>query len=416
MASAAAPPENTTVTAYAAPWESSMFEITATPTHFLGFPVADFLLNYWQKKPLLIRQAFPNYQAPLTPEDLAGLACEAAAHSRLITYQRKKNTWKMRSGPFEEEEFPKLGKKDWILQVQEMDKWDRDVRMLLEHFRFLPAWRIDGVTIGFATSGGSTGPYANQQDVFLLQTQGQNCWKIDTDPNAAKNLRVDNELKLLQPFKPSQEWLLQPGDMLYLPPGIAHQGEAVGAGMIFSIEMRAPAHAELILDFAEELASSLPEHACYADANLSEASDAFEIEETALAQLDLALLSLQSTSDAKKRDWFGRFITRSRVLGEFSSASKAPSLMHIEKTLRDGGLLLRHPFTRTAWTKSNDQALLFICGESFAMDVDSARILASHDALDAATFAQLSASAREVLETQLQRGHYQLQRPRRSRL
>ena len=229
-----------------------MIETTATAKHFLGLPVARFLGEYWQKKPLLIRQAFPNYQPPLTPEDLAGLACEEAALSRLVVHDRKKDSWTLRNGPFAEAEFPKLGKKDWTLLVQDMDKWDRDVRALLAHFRFLPAWRVDDIMISFAAPGGSVGPHVDQYDVFLLQAQGHRRWQIDTDPHAPCGFRPDVELKLLQKFTPSHEWLLEPGDMLYLPPGMPHHGEAVDACMTFSVGMRAPSQAELIVDLAEE--------------------------------------------------------------------------------------------------------------------------------------------------------------------
>jgi len=392
-----------------------MIEVAATAKNFLGLPVAQFLRDYWQKKPLLIRQAFPDYDAPLAPEDLAGLACEEAALSRLVNYNRKKDAWTLRSGPFAESEFPKLGKKDWTLLVQDMDKWDLDVRALLDRFRFLPAWRVDDVMISFATPGGSVGPHVDQYDVFLLQAQGQRRWQIDTNPKASKAFRPDVDLKLLQTFKPSHEWILEPGDMLYLPPGVPHHGEAVDACMTFSIGMRAPSQAELIVDLAEEIAATLPEESRYGDPDLNEPEDAFEIDAAAFARVDAALAALQDLPAAKKREWFGRFITRYRASGEISAAPKTPSLAMVEKTLLEGGLLLRHPFARTAWAKDGKQATLFVTGESYAMGAASARLLASYDALDEAAFAKLDAPARAALETLIGQGHYQLQRPPKSR-
>jgi len=392
-----------------------MIEINASQKHFLGLPVADFLRAYWQKKPLLIRQAFPGYVAPLTPEDLAGLACEEAALSRLVTYQRRKDEWTLRSGPFAEDEFPKLGKKDWTLLVQDMDKWDMDVRALLDRFRFLPAWRIDDVMISFATPGGSVGPHVDQYDVFLLQAQGRRRWQIDVDPKASKAFRPGVDLKLLQTFNASHEWVLEPGDMLYLPPGVPHHGEAVDACMTFSIGMRAPSQAELIVDLAEELAATLAEEARYADPDLREPADAFEIDDDALARVDLALAALQGMDAAKKREWFGRFITRYRASGEISAAPKTPGIAAVEKSLLEGGLLLRHPFARAAWSRQGRQAQLFVSGESFAMGADNARLLAQRDALDEAAFAKLDIAARVAVESLLQRGFYRLQRPSRNR-
>ncbi len=392
-----------------------MIEVTATPKHFLGLPTADFLRDYWQKKPLLIRQAFPGYQAPLTPEDLAGLACEDAALSRLVTHKRKTDEYTVRTGPFAESVFPKLGKKDWTLLVQDMDKWDMDVRALLDRFRFLPAWRVDDVMISFAAPGGSVGPHVDQYDVFLLQAQGQRHWQIDARPDAPRAFRPDAELKLLQHFSPTHEWTLAPGDILYLPPGVPHHGEAVDACMTFSIGMRAPSQAELISDLAEELAATLPEESRYGDPDLREPADAFEIDEAAFARVDTALAALHSMDDAAKREWFGRFITRYRASGEVSAPPKAPTRAAVEKSLLEGGLLLRHPFARAAWSKVGKQARLFVTGEAFAMGAASARLLASHDALDEAAFAKLDAGGRDALESLVARGHYQLQRPSRSR-
>ena len=394
-------------------------EVHADAENFLGMPVWRFLREFWQKKALLIRQAFPAYKAPLSPEDLAGLACEEAALSRLVTYKRKLDQWQLRTGPFAESEFPKLGKKDWTLLVQDMDKWDSDVRAVLDRFRFLPAWRVDDIMISFATPGGSVGPHVDQYDVFLLQAQGHRRWQVDAAPNAPRAFRADAELKLLEKFTASDEWVLAPGDMLYLPPGVPHHGEAVDACMTFSVGMRAPSQAELIVDLAEELAARLPEEARYADPNLTEPDDPFEIDDAALARVDQAISALQSLGAAEKREWFGRFITRYRAAGEVSAGPRVPSLASVETSLAKGGLLLRHPFSRAAWVAdgptASGNALLFVSGESFAMDRRSARVLASYEALDDAALAKLDFAGRSVLGKLLQRGHYHLKRASRTR-
>jgi 50S ribosomal protein L16 3-hydroxylase len=392
-----------------------MLEIRASKQHFLGMPVEEFLREYWQKKPLLVRQAFPGYEPPLSPEDLAGLACEESALSRLVQHDRKHDAWRVRSGPFEESEFPALGPRDWTLLVQDMDKWDADIRALLDRFRFLPAWRIDDVMISFATPGGSVGPHVDQYDVFLLQAQGQRRWQIDADPDAPRDFRPDVELKLLQKFKPSQDWVLEPGDMLYLPPGVPHHGEAVDACMTFSIGMRAPSRAELLVDLAEELAASLPEEARYADPDLAEPRDAFEIDDAAFARVDQALSALASVDAKSRRRWFGRFITRYRSAGEISAPPRTPTFEAALKSLAAGGLLLRHPFARSAWSKQGKEALLFVDGEAWQMDQRSAHVLASYEAIDDAALAKLGDAGRDALASLLRRGHYNLQKPSRSR-
>src|SRR5690606_27701140 len=138
----------------------------------LGMPVEVFLRDYWQKRPLLVRQAFPGFESPIQPEDLAGLACEEAALARVVVHDRKRDRWDLRNGPFDEAMFPAMGQRDWTLLVQDVDKWDAHVRALLDAFRFLPAWRVDDVMVSFAAPGGSVGAHVDQYDVFLLQAQG----------------------------------------------------------------------------------------------------------------------------------------------------------------------------------------------------------------------------------------------------
>src|SRR5690606_29999247 len=166
----------------------------------LGMPVERFLRDYWQKRPLLIRNAFPGFVSPITPEDLAGLACEEAALSRVVVHHRRGDRWELRYGPFEEAMFPAMPRKDWTLLVQDVDKWDMDVRALLEEFRFLPAWRLDDIMVSFAAPGGSVGAHVDQYDVFLLQAHGHRRWQIDSRPGAPRDFRPDVELKLLREF------------------------------------------------------------------------------------------------------------------------------------------------------------------------------------------------------------------------
>ncbi|HET7300157.1 MAG TPA: cupin domain-containing protein, partial [Oleiagrimonas sp.] len=185
----------------------------------LGMPVEQFLRDYWQKRPLLIRQAFPDFELPLTPDDLGGLGCEDSALSRLIEHDRNDDRWTVHTGPLDEALFERLPDYDWTLLVQDVDKWDADVAKLLEHFHFLPSWRVDDVMVSYAEDGGGVGAHVDQYDVFLLQGMGRRRWSIDARPNPPTAFRDDVELKILRDFAPSHTWTLEPGDMLYLPPG-----------------------------------------------------------------------------------------------------------------------------------------------------------------------------------------------------
>src|SRR5690606_10284937 len=231
----------------------------------LGMPPADFLRDYWQKRPLLVRNAFPGFESPLSPEDLAGLACEELALSRIVMHDRERDRWQLRTGPFPEELFPTLPHHDWTLLVQDVDKWDADVAALLPQFGFLPRWRIDDVMVSFAAPGGSVGAHVDQYDVFLLQAQGHRRWQIDAGDNPPLAFRDDVELKLLREFHPTHDWVLGPGDMLYLPPGVPHHGVAEDACLTFSVGMRAPSAAELLGDYVDTLAAEADEALRYRD-------------------------------------------------------------------------------------------------------------------------------------------------------
>jgi 50S ribosomal protein L16 3-hydroxylase len=385
-----------------------MIESTGSMEHFLGMPIARFLQDYWQKKPLLIRQAFPGFIPPLSPEDLAGLACEDGPLARIVTYQRQKDHWQLRTGPFSEDEFPELGHHDWTLLVQDMDKWDADVAQLLEAFSFLPRWRVDDVMISFAVEGGSVGPHIDQYDVFLVQAMGSRKWQIENTARLEPAFRPDTELKLLQEFHPSHEWDLSPGDVLYLPPGFAHHGVALDSCMTFSVGMRAPSSAEMLVDFAEDLAQKLPEYQRYEDPDLQTAEDPYEIDSTAFARVQNAMAVFQNASEAERRRWFGQFITRYRASGVIQAGSHHPSWVDALRALADGQTLYRHPFARLAWNRHGDEALLHVSGESYPMAAADASAICRQKQIAGRDFHALGKQAQLAMAELYGQGFYQL--------
>ena len=185
-----------------------------------------FLEQYWQKKPLLIKRAFSNYQSPISAEELAGLACEEGVESRLILEHGETSPWQLRYGPFSEDDFTSLPKTNWSLLVQAVNHHVPELNELLEAFNFIPNWRIDDLMISYAPTHGSVGPHLDNYDVFLLQVQGRRHWHINENDYTEDDFIEDLELKILKDFEAKQDWILEPGDMLYLPPGIAHHGVA----------------------------------------------------------------------------------------------------------------------------------------------------------------------------------------------
>lgn len=389
-------------------------EIHASTHHPLGMPAERFLRDYWQKRPLLIRNAFPGFVSPVTPEDLAGLACEEAALSRIVMHDRRRDRYSLRSGPFPEAMFPGMPDRDWTLLVQDVDKWDADIRALLPHFDFLPRWRMDDVMISFAAPGGSVGAHVDQYDVFLLQGLGHRRWQIDAGPNPSLAFRDDAELKLLRTFTPSHDWVLGPGDMLYLPPGVPHHGVAEDACLTLSVGMRAPAESELVLDLSEFLASRMDESRRYADPDLAVPADPYEIDAAALARVRASLGPLGGLDEASLLDWFGRFITTYRSAGSIQPPARAPRTADLETRLAKGACLLRHPYARMAWARQGRRARLFANGQAFEAGLTDARRLAGADAVDHAQWSALGADGRQLLTRLWVQGYYRLRpAPRR---
>ena len=394
-----------------------VFEIDARKQAPLGMSAADFLRDYWQKRPLLIRSAFPDFETPVMPEDLAGLACEEAALSRIIIHDKATDGWTVRTGPFAEDEFPGMPHHDWTLLVQDVDKWDPDIRALLDHFDFLPRWRIDDVMISFAAPGGSVGAHVDQYDVFLLQAHGHRRWQIDAseamgEGRPSSEFREDVELKLLRTFNPTHDWVLGPGDMLYLPPNVPHHGVAEDACLTFSVGMRAPSAAELLGDFVDTLLADADDSVRYRDDDLATPNDPNEIDADAMQRAIAGLNALRMNDPERLGDWFGRFMTLYRSVGESLMPDPPRSRIEIEFDLQQGALLQRHPWTRVAWRRSGDRkstlAKLYVAGHTHALPVTDARTLAAADTLDGDTYAALSAESQSLVLDLLAEGHYRL--------
>lgn len=392
------------------------FEVDATQQQPLGMPAERFLRDYWHKRPLLIRNAFPDFETPVQPEDLAGLACEEGVLARMISLDKASGVWDVRTGPFQEEDFPGLPDHDWTLLVQDVDKWDADVRQLLEQFRFLPRWRVDDIMISFAATGGSVGAHVDHYDVFLLQAQGERRWMIDASVAMGKPapdlaFQDDVAIKLLRRFDPTHEWVLSPGDMLYLPPLVPHHGVAENPCLTFSVGMRAPSSAELIGDYLDTLIADADDAIRYHDEDLTAPQDPNEIDARAMERVVEALNALRMNDPDLVGDWFGRFITTYRAAGDVMPAPDAPSRIEMEWDLQRGAQLLRHPFSRVAWRRRRKGATLFCNGVDYALPVKEAQQLAALEGLDGAAYAALSEAGRDAVMALAAQGHYQLALP-----
>ena len=238
-----------------------------------GLSAEEFLQQYWQKKPLLIRQAIPGYSAPLSPDELAGLACEQEVESRLILEKDANAPWRLELGPFTESRFSQLPATHWTLLIQKANQLLPQLAELLDQFNFIPNWRVDDVMVSYAPTFGSVGPHLDQYDVFLLQGLGTRRWQISTQDCSQTPLLENTELRILREFTPEQDWLLEPGDMLYLPPRFPHHGVAIDPSITLSIGFRAPGRRDMIGALAHHLGDALGDDLDWTDASPTPADE-----------------------------------------------------------------------------------------------------------------------------------------------
>lgn len=337
---------------------------------FLGNLTAkQFLRGYWQKKPLLIRQALPDFASPYSPEELAGLACEEEIESRIITTTDNKDCpWQLRNGPFLESDFATLGEKNWTLLVQDCQRYSSEVAALLTHFNFIPQWRLDDIMISYATEGGSVGPHIDQYDVFLIQGKGERRWQIDSKAISEDNLYAGCELDILKDFTPDEEWVLSPGDMLYLPPQLAHYGVAMNDCMTLSVGFRAPSHQEMVTAYLDDMYQHVDQKQRFSDPHRGVPENISEIDVEDIAQF-VDVLKHHINDNKRMADIFGRLVTETKQPDWFTPTeiSKASLVQH--------GIVI-DPDARLAFVREHYYHIrLFANGESLEVCPPAAHLV-----------------------------------------
>ena len=332
-----------------------------------NFDKAVFLRDYWQKRPLLIRNPWREWRNPLDPDELAGLACEDEVESRLLTQTAAgtgtgTDSWKLEHGPFPESRFAKLGKKHWTLLVQAVDHYVPEVAALIEPFRFVPDWRIDDVMVSYAADGGGVGPHYDQYDVFLIQGLGRRRWQVGALCAHDAALLPHDDLRLLAHFDAAEEWVLEPGDILYLPPRFAHNGVAVGDDcMTYSVGFRAPARSELIAHWCDHLLADLQDDDRYSDPDLQAQANPGEIADAAIARLHAMITETMGDRAAFAR-WFGQYSSTRKYPDMDWRPEESISVDELREFLRDGFPLARNPASRFAFIRQQPALQLFVDG------------------------------------------------------
>ena len=360
----------------------------------MGMPVRFFLRDIWQKQALLMRQAITDFAAPISANDLASIACQPHALARLVSGSGKR--FKLEYGPFEEERFARLAKRNWTLLVQQVDQWDEEVAAILDYFHFLPRWRIEDVMVSYAVRGGSVGAHVDQYDVFLLQARGKRRWQIDSRAQARnpehQKLVPGAKLKLLAEFEPEFDWVLEPGDILYVPPGVPHHGIAEDDDcMTFSIGLRAPSVGEMLVSLGQQ--DFLRDSKRYRDGDLHNAGGAAMAQST-VAQVRSTLAQALALPDQELGAWFASFMSgyRGVELPELKPVRALQRERWEQKLASGHALLLSSGIRAIAFSGG-----IHIGGRFFACGKQLQGWLSTSMRLDHAKYSMLAQAERDLL-------------------
>lgn len=349
-----------------------------------------FLQHYWQQKPLLWRNAIKDFENPISPDELGGLALDEDIPSRIILKQDEL-TWHCRFGPFEEKELTELPASDWSLLVTDVEKYLPEFKAWLSAFNFIPEWRIDDLMISYAPQGASVGAHTDNYDVFLFQAAGQREWSIDSSGTSDLAFIPDLDVRILADFTANETFILEPGDMLYLPPGVPHHGVSLDNDcMTWSIGFRAPSHREVIQEMSNSLLETIAEDDFYRDPPLTTQTDNAEILPQAIERLkDIWVRHTQPDAQTFAR-LAGELLTGGQAARDTESESQ-PETEHSDTDILSSKHWERSSHSRWAFIRlstettepGKEQSLIFVDGRTFTCTSELARLLTNQSRFDA---------------------------------
>ena len=347
--------------------------------------VETFLNDYWQKKPLLIKQAFPDFEAPVSPDELAGLSCEEDVNSRIVIEKGGEHPWQAILGPMDEDIFAKMPETHWTLVVNDLEKYLPEMVWITDQFRFIPEWHLDDLMSSYAAPEGSVGPHVDLYDVFILQGEGQRRWQISTQPVAEDNVIPDIAIRLQKDFTPEFEWILEPGDMMYLPAGVSHHGVSIGESMSYSIGFRATSHTDLVNDFMAHITNDLSIKKTYKLPYNKLQAHSNEISSAAIEEIRHIFSQYLDPQHPQLARWFGCYVSDSKIDYLHQCEQPVEDLSQLQQLLiEQDAALLRYPSSRFAFTKDKDKGncLLFVDGQDYKVSEKFACLLCDNRKLD----------------------------------
>ncbi|ABV87861.1 cupin domain-containing protein [Shewanella pealeana] len=321
----------------------------------LNFDPTEFLSQYWQKKPILIKNAFPNFEDLISADELAGLACEDAVASRVVV--TKPNDWQIIEGPFED--YDQFGDQNWQLLVQALNHWHPDSSELINAFRFIPDWRFDDLMVSFATPGGGVGAHIDNYDVFIIQGEGQRHWTVgDKGQYAPKN--NDPTTPLIEGFEPIIDVVLEKGDLLYIPPGFPHQGQTITNAMSYSMGFRAPSQQELFSEIADALIDNNTGLKRFTSSNEPEQAS---LVSTTHQQEMMALIAELSNDPTSYQIVLGKMLSQNRFELDICEPDEAYTAEDISDYIAQGAQLYRIGGLKLLKLEGDSISRIFVNGE-----------------------------------------------------
>lgn len=368
-----------------------------------------FLAQYWQKKPVLIRGGIANFDDPISPDEFAGLAMEEQIESRLVW--QKNGQWQAQHGPFED--YSHLGDSDWSLLIQGVDHWDEQVAELLRPFRFIPNWRIDDVMVSFATPGGGVGPHVDNYDVFIIQGSGKRHWQVGSD-GEHQEVVAHSALLHVEKFTPIIDVELLPGDILYIPPGFPHQGTALENSMSFSVGFRTSSKTTLLSNFADYLIDQQLGKDMVVDPERQPTATPGLVDKEDVAKLKNAMLSLLD-DESQMVEFLGLHLSLAKHELALDPEQEMLTEQEVADYLSEDSSLIRLGGLRCLYFEhSLALSSIYINGEKFTLSKELApaiRLLADNTEL---AYSQLAAwlafpEFKSLIVTLINAGYYYIQ-------
>ncbi len=365
-----------------------------------------FLKEYWHKKPLLIKDAIAPNELSILPNKgkIQQLSCDENIQSRIVfknpeNPKNPENQYDVEYGPFIENDFDELDQECWNLLVSDVDKWQPKSREILKYFNFIRNWIFDDIMLSCGSLGGTVGPHTDHYDVFLIQVYGQRKWGFTQEKIFNPDLMPEQALKLMSQFKADESHILNPGDVLYLPPEVAHYGIATSKNCVTcSIGMRTPSHSELLTSFVDHIAQNISDNHRFEEPQFNHQPNIGEITQEDISNIFNILQTKLKPNSNTISEWFGKYITEYRSLFfEFNQYQELKDLDYKQD-------LSLSPFSKSSYIKQQQSVLLFVNGQTYQSSTGLAEMVCNDKIISKESLVKLNSSDKNIIESLFENG------------